>query len=486
MSVVRIYVNRKWPSSNVRLAIAALVSLLSAIPPQAQAEPVHLDLPQSIELALHQNRSLMISALDMDVRRASVRENEAAFSMRLDGSGGAAAGSDQDSALYGLGLGRTLPVGTEVGVRTEYGRTRFDGVPAEWQSRVRVEASQPLFRGGGRLVTMEPVTAALSRLLAADRTYHILKADLILAVVERYLALEILERQIQVDEQAVERLDKVFRIARSRERAGAQTRVDTLRVELELGQASARLENNRRRLVTARESFADLLGLPVDTELMIEDSPLFVVDIPDSRSAVLIAFQNRLDLAQIMHDLEDTQRGETITRRNLRPDVRLTTFYDFIGRGETASDAGRLDDSNWFIGLTMGSDWLPARERARVEGSVLDTRQAALNVEDLQYRISLDVRERLEACRRTRSEHAIAVHNAELAEKRRRLAERLYELGRGTNFDLIDAESALIVAETQKLVTEADITLASYRLLHALGTLLEFPDDLKPLARRQP
>lgn len=454
--------------------------------PGQPAAGLTLDLPRAIELALEQNRGLMISALDIETQYAGLRENEAAFGIRLSGTGQASAADAQESALYGLGIARTWSPGTELGVSGEYGRDRFSGAPSEWRSRVRVEISQPLFRRGGRLVTMEPVTAARSRLRAADRAYYQLQTDLVLAVVERYLALEVLARQIEVDRQAVERLEKVLKLAQSRERAGKQTRVDTLRVDLELGQATARLENSRRRLHTTRESFADLLGLPVDTEIELDPAPYLAIDLPDSTSAVEVAANNRLDLAQSMQDHSDSLRGEQIARRNLWPDISLSAFYDFIGRGERSSDAASLDDTDWFIGLTMGSDWLPARERARLEGAERTAAQAALQVEDTHYRIALEVRDRIEACRRTRAEHAIAVTNAELANRRRRLAERLYALGRGSNFDVVDAEIALIAAENQKYVTEAEVTLASYRLLHALGTLLELPDDLKPLARSAP
>jgi outer membrane protein TolC len=56
----------------------------------------------------------------------------------------------------------------------------------------------------------------------------------------------------------------------------------------------------------------------------------------------------------------------------------------------------------------------------------------------------------------------------------------MFLIGRADNFTVADAENALIEAENDILAARAGLSISTYRLLRALGTLLEAPDDLKP------
>ena len=84
------------------------------------------------------------------------------------------------------------------------------------------------------------------------------------------------------------------------------------------------------------------------------------------------------------------------------------------------------------------------------------------------------------AYERARSDVQSAERNFRVAERRATLARRLYEIGRGDNFGVSDAEDALLQARNQMLGTQSQVSVAAYRLLRALGTLLEYPEELKP------
>jgi outer membrane protein TolC len=55
-------------------------------------------------------------------------------------------------------------------------------------------------------------------------------------------------------------------------------------------------------------------------------------------------------------------------------------------------------------------------------------------------------------------------------------------MGRGDNFAVTDAEQQFQQAETAWLAAQTEATLAGYKLLRLLGTLIEHPDELKPVA----
>jgi outer membrane protein TolC len=56
----------------------------------------------------------------------------------------------------------------------------------------------------------------------------------------------------------------------------------------------------------------------------------------------------------------------------------------------------------------------------------------------------------------------------------------MFTMGRETSFNVTDAETGLLDAESEMLAQRAEVSISAYRLLRVLGTLIESPDDLRP------
>ncbi len=67
-----------------------------------------------------------------------------------------------------------------------------------------------------------------------------------------------------------------------------------------------------------------------------------------------------------------------------------------------------------------------------------------------------------------------------LAESRAKLARRLFELCRGENISVTDAEEAYCQAENQLFAARAEGSISGYRMFRVLGTLSEVSEELKP------
>jgi hypothetical protein len=85
------------------------------------------------------------------------------------------------------------------------------------------------------------------------------------------------------------------------------------------------------------------------------------------------------------------------------------------------------------------------------------------------------------AHRRARDELDIAKRNFALAASRAKLTRRLFKLGRENNFSVTDAETAFIRSENRLFVAQSESVNSGYRLMRALGTLVESPAYLKPI-----
>jgi outer membrane protein TolC len=462
---------------------ACLLLLLGAGPGIAGDAARPLTLEGAVDRALSHNRDLMGTALAARTREAEIARAQADFAYRLTPAGNAGFTDDGESLAYGLSLSRKLPWGTTVAAGGSLAVDTGNGGAADrYTGRWRVQVDQPLFRNAGALPQREPLRQARSRHRQSLRLLETTRADLVLDVVERYEHMLALQRSIDADASALPRLEKLRRLTEARSRQGRATPLDVMRVDLQHGQAAARLENAREQLAAQQRALAEQLGDAPDTTYVLAAPPRIAIDVPDADEAAAAALSNRLDYAQALEDQADAARGKRIARRALWPDLNLTARLEQSATENNASDALAGGETAWFVGVSGDAELLAAADRTALRQAALGEEAAQLDIEIVRVRIVRQVKDQLGAYARAQQEAEIASRNVSLAERRLQLAMRLFEKGRADNIAVTDAEEALQLAEDARVTTEAEASVAGYRVFRATGTLIAYPDDLKPAA----
>lgn len=441
-----------------------------------------IDLSQAINYALAQNRDLARSALDVGAARYGIDASQAEFRLSVRPEASATGTAEDSGYSYGLVTSKKLPTGTTLSISggVEDFPDELGGFSLRQGQRVQVAISQPIFRNFGRLIHTEGILQANNDLKTAQRRYELQKNDLVVRVVETYETLLRLQRQVESDAESFNRMDDLHRVTKAHELIGKTTRVDTLRVALLRGEAASRLEIAKERLTSTQTDFVELLGFSLDTEFELAPVPVLAFEIPGVDEAVAIALRNRVDYAQVLQDYKDSLRNVKIARRNLLPDVRLTMGHEWWDETGITSDGLELDDNVWFFRVSVGTDLNPAIERAELSKALLQERSSSQLIEIIELSIARLVQQHLLAHRRARQELDIAGRNYDLAVSRAKLTRRLFELGREDNFSVTDAESALIQSEHRLFLARSESVNSGYRLMRALGTLVESPEYLKP------
>ena len=446
---------------------------------QAPAEPLPLPLDDAIACALEHNRDLVKGALDVQGSRlAADRARETARGLRIVPAGGAETGSDGDDWNAGLGAEATGSYGTRVAIAAVARQIAVDGAATTRREEVRTEIEQPLLRNFGPLVQNEPIVAANETLLTARRAWERDRSALVVSVVELYEDLIYLRRQIESDEAFAARMERLCALAGAREAQGRAARTEVLRMDLQRGEAALRLETERAQLAVKFQEFADRLGLPLDTAFRLSPPPLLDLDVTDAARALAVALAERPDFAQALQDVETADRQLRLARRNLLPDLRLAARQNTYGEGEEWSDAGRLDQDDWFVGLTADVNLNLRGARLDVARAGVDAEAGRQVAEIVRNRLAVEVNAALSAYRRTRAEVELAARNRELAANRAELARELFAAGRATADSASDAEADGVAAELSELAARRDASVAAYRLLHVLGTLLPAPREI--------
>jgi outer membrane protein TolC len=315
---------------------------------------------------------------------------------------------------------------------------------------------------------------------AALRELELKRTDLVVSVVELHEELVKLQRRLDYERQSLARLERFVHLTEARERQGRATRVDTLRAELRRGNAHVRLGATGERLQALQSEYADVLGLAPDAAIRAVPGPRLALDVADGSAALAAALSNRLDYAQILQDRRDASRGVRLARRNLWPDLSVLADSAWVGEGADAGDAGRLDEHVWFVGLAAGTEFPRTQERLALQEAALSEQVLEIRIEALRAALARQVQQARLAYQRAEAELPLEARNFQAAWARVRLARRLYDIGRGDSFSVSEAEDEYQSAEERWLAAEASVRVAAYRLMRVTGTLLEYPEELKP------
>ncbi len=467
------------------LQFFALIAIADVDSLGTDSAPEEIDLTQAIERALLHNRSIALSAYSVDSSTISAEIAKTDFNLRLFPNSAVTVGEKNQALSAGIRAVKKLSWGTELALSTSVSKNKMDDDAGLYRGVVSVEINQPLFRNFGKLVNREPIEQANSMLMKGRRSFEMMKADVIVNIVETYTDLLRLSRLIVSDSQSLERMNKLYRLTKARERQGRATRVDSLRVDLQRGQAEVRQKNNREIHLSRMKDFAELLGSEPDIVFVIKPLPFIDDEIPASKQAVQIGLENRLDYAQVLDDYSDAQRGTLIAKRQTLPSLSLITRFEQFGEGERNSDASNLDDSVWFVGLSTDSDLLKTREHLASQQKMINEASAEQRVGLIALLISRQIQQELSRYRRVICEAEIAARNFDLANSRAKLARRLFDLGRGDNFSVTDSENAYLDAENRLLLAQSEISVNAFRIRRALGTLIETPKVMKPNVVKQ-
>lgn len=454
--------------------ISGLITLVFLISPLGAYEAI--DLPQAINLALKQNKELLRTSLNIDLGNLGIAAAQAEFGLSVRPEG--ALEFTEGGSVTGLGLraSKKMIWGTEVTVAGKESSTSFN----YHRDSLEVEIRQPLFRNFGPLIHEEPLIQADQVWKSARRKYELQKADLVVKVVETYENILRLKHQVKALDQSFKRMEALYRVTKAKEVLGRTSRIDSLRVEFLRGQARSQLEINQEQFVALQRDFAELLGFPLETVFDLQPTPRLALSLPEPDQAVRIALENRLDYAQVLQDYRDTVRGFRIAKRKLLPDVKLVARQEWYGDGSNSADARKITNANWGLGLTVDTDFNLTKVRVALDQAQVQETSAKQSVVITEIAVAQQVNRALLAHRRIQAELKIAEQNFRLADSRSRLARRLFALGRGENFPVTDAEEAFWLAEKQQLSALAEASIANYKLLYLLGTLIEVPKDLRP------
>jgi outer membrane protein TolC len=438
------------------------------------SEPLRL--PEVLEIASENSRDyqtqreqLFLSALDLTLERWNFKLQKSAsvdtgIAGRPDVTGDPLA---EASSSGTIGFSKLLGSGADVALSLGAGIARQLTFEDGWHpvTNLGLSITQPLLRGFGERIVLEPLTQAERNLVYAARAYERYRRTYAVDAATRYWRLLASMNAVENQEANFKSLENLTARNEALATAGRLS-------VLEVGQARQDLLSSRNdlidaqsRLATQLDQFKLFLGLPIEFDLQFDKSALDelaheqIESEMDEEQALHCALAYRLDYLTVLDQFDDRRRQALVAEDSLRSGLTLA-----VNANLTGSDPKPIDydfrDTTWSTTLSwkLPIDLLPERNAYRE--SLINLQSSARTCEQNHDSIEVNLRDELRTMRTQREGYEIQLKAVELAERRSESARLNQDAGRADTRTSLEAERSLLLARNSATSALIDYNLA--------------------------
>ena len=342
------------------------------------------------------------------------------------------------------------------------------GVFSRDMSAGDVVLTMPLFTGG-RITSEIKASEFIQK--AAEHRLTRTEEELVLNVSSLFYSILAQRQVIKSLEFSEKTLQKHLKRVRELINAEKAAGVDRLRTEVRVADLEQLLVRERNILAIQRRMFTKILGLDNPDTSVVPSGTLALnrTSIPETDQALRQAFKNRPDYLAAHAALEAQVEMVNAAEAGRWPEVSLTGSYG--GRwavNPTDKPAGTdsaVDESQ--VGIVVDVPIFEGgRINARIQLESSRLQAARERLRQLELQIRLDVETAILNIDSAAKREAATRKTIEQARESLRIERQKYELGVGTITDVLDAQSALLDAQTNYYRTLDDyrISVAQYNL----------------------
>jgi outer membrane protein TolC len=456
-------------------------------------EALRLDLPSAIERALERNFAVRIERIEARVALQELRAAEGAFDPELRSSytyerqSSVFSTIDDEDASMHIGLGSTLPWGTEweVGLEASDRTSPFDLQTGSALDSVTsfagVTVTQPLLRNAGRVGSYTGVRVAREAVRSDWELFRSRVMDLVTDTVTAYHNLYFARENLRIARENRDLALKLLEDNRKRVETGAMAPLDLLQAESEAALREDNVIRARSFLDQARNVLKELVWddprsvLSVELEIEPPAEPGWFN--PDPARDLAIALRERPELLASQAGLQIRRFEASRLERNALPRLDLVGSIGRLGVDRSLRDSldRTLDDGEnaYSIGAVFSLPF-PNRTRSALRAQAyLRRNQAELGLQELELAIRLEIDDAATRLKADWSRIQAARTARELAGRSLAAEEKKLQAGTSSTFVVLRLQGDLAVAEIREINALTDYAISLSRYHRARGRILE-------------
>ena len=334
-----------------------------------------------------------------------------------------------------------------------------------------VTLTQPIYMGG-KIVAMNKITHYAEELARA--MHNSAAEDIIYAVDAAYWQVVSLKAKQKLARSYVNLLDTLHYNVEKMVEQGVATRSDLLTVDVKLNQANVDLTKVDNGLVLSRMALAQVCGLPVNTPLVLEDEDIEVA----STSAPVATRYNMQDVYSRRQDLRALELGikvyeqqEQVAKSDMLPKVALVGAYSFSNPNMFDGFKNRFNGAFSVGAMVSIPLWHWGGNYNKYRAAKSKTNIARLELENAKEMIDLQVSQSAFKAQEAMKTYNMTESNLTKANENLRQANIGFREGVMTTDNVMEAQTAWLKANSEKVDAMIDVHLCDVYLSKVLGTL---------------
>ena len=490
-----------------------LLSLLASIVLPCNAQRV-LSLDSCRAMALRTNKQVAVARMKQDVATNTRRAARTKYLPKVDAVGGyellskevSLLNDDQKAALNNLGtnlvngmsgsLTQTITGLAQQGLITPQQAQAFgqmasqsmpqlantlNGVGTDIRRAFRtnnrnmmglsVMVRQPVYLGGA--ITAANRIADINEQMMAHSADNIVQNTLY-NVDQTYWLVVSLNQKNKLARSFLDLVNKLDSDVQKLIREGFATRADGLKVSVKVNEAEMAVTQAEDGLALARMLLCQQCGLPMDSQIVLEDEnrdQLSAVSAADPDMGVETAWENRTELKLLGHAIDISRETTKLVRAAYLPQVAVVGGY-MLTNPNVYNGFEKRFSGVWNIGLMVRVPIWNWQEGAyKVRATRAATSIASLELDEARELIELQVSQEQFKVKEANKKYGMSLKNVEKAEENLRCANLGFAEGVMSATEVMEAQTAWLQAQTQKIDAEIDVRLTQVGLKKALGVL---------------
>jgi outer membrane protein len=361
-------------------------------------------------------------------------------------------------------------------------------------SAMNFQFTQPLLKNGWFTANRAPLVIARRNLQLSNATFVAEVNNNVLQAVTQYWAVVEAQGNLDVARASMNAAETTYNRDKRALELGALPPLDIYRSESQVASRRVQVIQSEYALKQAEDQLRVTIGADqdpafqaLDLELTEKAEPVGELRTVDAASALQQALSKRPEFDATRAALARDETQLRLAHNHLLPQLDLMALYASNGLGGNTgiNSTGEPISSSW-VSQMFGFSYptyeaqltlaLPIKNRAaKAEmGAALVSRRNDLYSErQIREQITLDVSNAVHMLEQAKLSMAAGKEALDLAQKTTAAEQRKYELGSGTIFLVLEAQTELASAQQSLLQAEVGYQRALAAVDHATGDLLE-------------
>jgi outer membrane protein TolC len=417
-----------------------------------QNQPMHLSLDQAIDLAIKQNHSVHLRSLAVDDMRSKKDEERSHYLPQMTTTGGIHHVTELAGVEIPAGAFGNFPTTGPVPAKSLF---IDQGTSTTYFGAVNLE--QPvtqLFR------IHEANAAAKQDLLIAQTQFEQTQDEVALKTRQLFYGILINARQLDAAQEQMEAARVKDDEAKRDVEHGNALDIAAIQSKASILDAQQKSLSLKLQGEDLRRQLANLLGLPVDTNLALDSNiPSDAIDVPLRAEAIRLALEQNQDIRAARQTLEKAKAGLRASKDAYIPDLTGFSKYSY------QSGVSFLEHNFGVFGFNLSYDLFDGgRREAEVRNSKTAVTSAQVTIDKLESEITVEIQAEYDRVEELREMVGVVQQAVEVRTEAARLADREFEqnalLGSARSqaqADLSNATALLLEANLNLSLAEADV-----------------------------